>query len=116
MPEIPEHCPTPDRPCQWERERYELREELRVMRETFAQFSQQISEIHSALAVGSERFKNSMAQAEAIATNSKKIHELDIKFGKMYDSAMVVQKIVFGAVGLVLVAVFGALVGLVVLK
>ena len=114
--EIPEHCPQPDRPCQWERERKDLREEMRDMRDLNATIASQISEIHSALAVGSERFKSSVAQLARIEALEIQIQKLTLDVAKLLQTVVLLRTILFSGIGVTLLTVLGALLGLVIFK
>jgi len=113
-PEIPEHCPQPDRPCQWERERADLRQEMREMRATFKDLGDKIADIHQAMAVGSEKFKSQAAVAADVGNLEKKISDLTRVVDRLSETVGLLRTILFGGIGLVLVAVATALIALVV--
>lgn len=113
MPETPEFCPTSDRPCQWERERADLREEMREMRATFKELGDKIADIHQALAVGSERFKNQAAVTAEVGKLETEIRELKIIVTQLAGTVAILRTIVFGGVGVTLLTALGALLTLV---
>lgn len=108
-PEIPEHCPQPDRPCQWERERNSMDRRLSRM-------ERQLTEIHAALAVGSERFKNQVELMKALENQEVEIKQLTLLVSRLAQTVGILRTLVFGGVGLTLVAVIGALLSLVIIK
>jgi predicted RNase H-like nuclease (RuvC/YqgF family) len=110
--EIPEFCPQPDRPCQWERERADLRQEMREMRVTFKELGDKIADIHQALAVGSERFKSQAAITAEVGNLEKEISTLTRTVDKLSQTVGWLRTIVFGGVGLVLVSFAGVLISM----
>ena len=108
-PEVPEHCPQPDRPCQWERERADIAARLGRM-------ESHLSEIHAALAVGSERFKNQSALSDAIKSQEEQIKALSLSVATLAQTVGVLRTIVYGGVGFTLITVLGALLALIITK
>ena len=108
-PEVPEHCPQPDRPCQWEKERRDFNSRLTRM-------ERQLSDIHSALAVGSERFKGQAKRDEQTDRLERDLAALAATVDKLAGTVVLLRAIVFGGIGFTLISVLGALLALVLTK
>jgi hypothetical protein len=102
MPTVPEMCPTPDSPCRWDRERPDLLREIRLMREDMKQ-------VLAALATGKEKMR-SIDQLENAVEN------LTRDVTRLQESVAILRTIVFGACGVILLSVLGAITALVVTK
>ena len=107
---------TNDRPCQWERERVDIRAELREMRTTFRELGEKIADIHQDLAVGSERFRNQAAVTADVNKLENDISDLRLIVTDLANTVKVLRTIIFGGVGIILVGVLTAIIGLVLTK
>ena len=108
-PEVPEHCPQPDRPCQWERERRDFNSRL-------TRIERMMTDIHAALAVGSERFKNAAHRDQQTDRLERDLAALAATVDKLAGTVVLLRAIVFGGIGFTLISVLGALLTLVLVK
>jgi len=116
MPDLPKYCPTPDRACSWERERVEIRAELQEMRSMFLELRDKIADIHQSLAVGSERFRNQATVTADVGKLEADINDLRLIVTDLANTVRVLRTIIFGGVGIILVGVLTAIIGLVLTK
>ena len=116
MPEASDSYPTDERAIQWQREREEIRSEIREMRSTFRDIGDKISDIHRDLAVGGERFKNQVTVSADVHKLEGDMNDLRLIVTDLANTVRVLRTIVFGGVGIILVGVLTALIGLVLSK
>ena len=106
-------CTDPYRPCRWEQERSEIMLALRDIRKLQMDQTRDIGEIKAAIAPHADKLTNDHARLNSL---DDKVNAIAVNQARMQDSMSLLTKIVYGAVGLVLLAVGGALVGLVIVK
>lgn len=95
-------CGSPSASCEWLRDEREIRRELRLLSATLGDLRDDIAGLRSDLGAGSVRFEH-LAQLPGV------VSQLSIDVARIKDSLGVVQKIVYGMVGVVGLSVIGAL-------
>ena len=97
----PQECTSPTRPCPFEAERPRIMSVLESIKD-------EIGDLKSTLAVGSERFRRLARHEEQIEALDKQLVAMGLVVEKILLIVNILRTVVFSGVGLILAGVLGA--------